>query len=122
MSKEKILELQNIDLNLVTYGKKAGVEENVKLKIIIPLLQLLGYDINKNMDFEHSVRNKRADIGLKINNVLRIIVECKSIEQSLDKHIEQALDYAWKKQVNWVILTNGIEPTIDPINLRTTYF
>lgn len=109
MSKEKILELQNIDLNLVTYGKKAGVEENVKLKIIIPLLQLLGYNINKNMDFEHSVRNKKADIGLKINNVLKIIVECKSIEQSLDKHIEQALDYAWKNQVNWVILTNGIE-------------
>ena len=107
--KDKILNLQNIDLDLVTYGKKSGVEENVKLKIIIPLLQLLGYDINKNMDFEHSVRNKRADIGLKINNVLRIIVECKSLEQNLDKHIEQALDYAWKKQVNWVILTNGKE-------------
>lgn len=109
MNKEDILKLQNINLDLVTYGKKAGIEENVKLKIIIPLLQLLGYDINENMDFEHSVRNKKADIGLKINNVLRMIVECKSIEQSLDKHIEQALDYAWTKQVNWVILTNGIE-------------
>jgi len=109
MDKKEILKLQNIDLNLITYGKKAGVEENVKLKIIIPLLQLLGYDINKNMDFEHSVRNKKADIGLMINGTLRIIVECKSLEQSLDKHIEQALDYAWKKQVNWVILTNGKE-------------
>ncbi|MBS3134509.1 hypothetical protein J4214_04735 [Candidatus Woesearchaeota archaeon] len=62
MSREAILKLQNIDLNLITYGKKAGVEENVKLKIIIPILQLLGYDVSENMDFEHSVRNKRAII------------------------------------------------------------
>jgi len=109
MDKKEVLKLQNIDFNLITYGKKAGVEENVKLKIIIPLLKFLGYDINKNMDFEHSVRNKKADIGLIINGTLRIIVECKSLEQNLDKHIEQALDYAWKKQVNWVILTNGKE-------------
>ena len=31
--KDKILNLQNIDLNLITYGKKAGVEENVKLRV-----------------------------------------------------------------------------------------
>jgi len=109
MTKEKILELQNINLDLVTYGKKSGVEENVKQKLIIPLLVLLGYDVSRDMDFEHNVRNKKADIALMINNKPKVIVECKSIEQNLDSHIEQAVDYALKKQINWVILTNGKE-------------
>ena len=107
--KQTILELQNIDLDVVTQGRKKGVEQNIKQKIILPLLELLGYDIIKDMDFEHNVRNKKADIALKIDGKLRVIVECKSIEQDLDNHIEQSLDYAWKKQVNWVVLTNGIQ-------------
>src|SRR3989344_677666 len=61
------------------------------------------------MDFEHYVKNKRADIAILYNGKPKIIIECKSIEQELDKHIEQALFYAIKKQVNYVILTNGIE-------------
>lgn len=109
MVKEKdILSIQNIDLDEVTHGRKKGVEENVKQKIIIPILKLLGFDI-KDMDFEHNIRNKRADIAILADKKPKLIVECKSIEQNLDKHIEQALEYAINKQVPFVILTNGIE-------------
>ena len=106
---KNVKELQNIDLDDVLVGKKTGVEENIKLKIVIELLKLLGYDIVKDMDFEHYVKNKRADIAILYGGKPKIIIECKSIEKELDKHIEQALSYAIKKQVNYVILTNGIE-------------
>jgi len=106
---KKVKELQNIDLDDVLVGKKTGVEENIKLKIVIELLKLLGFDIVKDMDFEHYVKNKRADIAILYEGKPKIMIECKSIEQELDKHIEQALSYAIKKQVKYVILTNGIE-------------
>lgn len=109
MVSKKVLEIQNIDLNDVTQGRKRGVEENIKQKIIVPLLELLGFDKNKDMDFEHTIRNKKADIALNVENKPKIIVECKSIEQKLDNHIKQALDYAINKQIPFVILTNGIE-------------
>lgn len=106
---KRIKKLQNIDLDDIFVGKKSGVEENVKVKIVIELLKLLGFELVKDMDFEHYVKNKRADIAILHEGKPKIIIECKSIEQVLDKHIEQALSYAIKKQVPFVILTNGIE-------------
>jgi len=107
--KNKILDLQNIDLDEVTQGRKRGVEQNIKNKIVIPLLELLDFNVVKDMDFEHTIRNKKADIALIAENKPKIIVECKSIEQNLDKHIKQALDYAIGKQVPFVVLTNGLD-------------
>jgi len=105
----KISEIQNIDLADVWQGKKTGVEENVKLKIVLPLLEELGYNSVSDMDFEHFVENKRADIAILIKKEPKIIVECKSLEKNLDDYISQALDYAVKKQIPYVLLTNGIE-------------
>lgn len=109
MVKDKdILEIQNINLDEVTHGRIQGVEENVKQKIIVPVLKLLGFEL-KDMDFEHNIRNKRADIAILVEKNPKIIVECKSIEQILDKHVDQAIGYASNKQIPFVILTNGIE-------------
>ena len=106
--KKEILRLKNADIDKVTHGRKKGAEENVKQKIVVPILRLLGFDL-KDMDFEHAVRNKRADIALLIRGKPKVIVECKSAEQNLDRHARQALEYAWERQVNWVLLTNGLE-------------
>lgn len=106
---QRLLNLIDIDVDSVKQGKESGIEENVKNKIIIELLELLGFDRVKDMDFEHYVQNKKADIAIIIEHKPKIIIECKSIEQNLDKHIEQALDYATKKQIPFVVLTNGLE-------------
>lgn len=106
----EILKLQNINLDYVKQDKKKGTEENVKIILVEPLLELLGYDKTKgDLDFEHIIRNKRADILIKIDDKPRMIVECKSLEEDLDKHVEQALGYAYNKQVGFVILTNGLK-------------
>jgi type I restriction-modification system DNA methylase subunit/predicted type IV restriction endonuclease len=106
---KKLKELVNLDVD--KYVRRSGekVEENVKIKLTLPLLQLLGYDVQKDMDFEHHVRNKRADIALMFEGKPKLIVETKDLDEGLDNHIDQALDYAFKKGVDWVVLTNGVE-------------
>ena len=101
--------IQNIDMKDVWQGKKSGVEENVKIKIVLPLLQSLGFNPAKDMDFEHFVENKRADIAILIDGKPKIVVECKSPEKNLDDAISQALNYAIKQQIPYILLTNGIE-------------
>ncbi len=98
-------------LDVDKYVRKAigKCEENVKTKIVIPLLELLGYNLQQDMDFEHHVQNRKADIALLFGNKPRLFVESKDLDENLDNHIHQALDYAFNKGVEWVILTNGLE-------------
>ena len=98
-------------LDVDKYVRKAAgkCEENVKIKIVIPLLELLDFNPQQDMDFEHHVQNKKADIALLFDNRPKLFVETKDLDEDLDNHIHQALDYAFNKGVEWVILTNGLE-------------
>lgn len=98
-------------LDIDKYVRKAAgkCEENVKIKIVVPLLGLLGYNPQQDMDFEHHVRNKRADIALIFDNNPKLLVEVKDLDEILDNHVNQGLNYAYTKGVEWVILTNGLE-------------
>jgi type I restriction-modification system DNA methylase subunit len=104
-----ILKIQNTDLENIWKGKKSGVEENVKVIIVLPLLEALGFDRERDMDFEHYVENTRADIALLVAGKPKVVVECKSLEKNLDDYISQALGYAIKQQIPYTLLTNGKE-------------
>ncbi|MFC2014239.1 N-6 DNA methylase [Chloroflexota bacterium] len=99
------------NLNIDKYVRKASgaCEENVKIKIVIPLLNLLGYSTQQDMDFEHHVQNKKADIALLSDNKPKLLVETKDLDEQLDNHINQGLNYAYYKGIEWVMLTNGSE-------------
>jgi type I restriction-modification system DNA methylase subunit/predicted type IV restriction endonuclease len=107
--KYDIQALASLDVDKYVRKATGKCEENVKIKIVIPLLQLLGYNSQQDMDFEHHVRNKKADIALLFDNKPRLLIEVKDLDENLDNHIHQALDYAFNKGVEWVILTNGLE-------------
>ncbi|MHB8278188.1 MAG: Eco57I restriction-modification methylase domain-containing protein [Candidatus Humimicrobiaceae bacterium] len=107
MNKKLIVEIIKLGkINLDCIGNN---EENIKIKIIIPILELLGYNKIQDLDFEKNIRNKRADIAIIVNSKVKLIVETKKFSEKLDDHIDQALSYAWNFQVNWVFLTNGLE-------------
>jgi len=106
---ERLMDLVSLDIDKYVRRAEGKVEENVKIKLILPLLKLLGYDTQKDMDFEHHVRDKRADIALLFEGSPKLIVETKDLSVNLDYHVNQALDYAFNKGVDWVVLTNGIE-------------
>ena len=92
----------------VCKGKTHGVEENVKIGIVIPILECLGYANPADFDFEYSVGPKSADIALLVEGKPVVIVECKSIEIDLEKVKSQGLEYACKKGIDWTCLTNGL--------------
>jgi len=101
--------LASLDIDKYVRKATGKCEENVKIKIVIRLLELLGYSLQQDMDFEHNVRNKKADIALLLDNKPKLLIETKDLDENLDNHIHQALDYAFNKGVEWVILTNGLE-------------
>lgn len=105
---DQIKMLAQLDIDKYVRRGAEKVEENVKIKLTIPLLELLGYDRVRDMDFEHHIRNKRADIALMFKGKPKLIVETKDLTESLDRHVDQGLDYAFKKGVDWVVLTNGV--------------
>jgi len=107
---EDIKKIANIDLAKEVKRERRGkVEENVKIKIVIPLLRLLDYDPIKDLDFEHKVRNKKADIVVELDGKPRISVECKDLSENLDSHLSQAFNYACWKGFLLLVLTNGRE-------------
>ena len=84
-------------------------EENTKIKLVLPLLQKgLGYK-NNELNFEHHVKNKRADIAIVIDDSLLVLIEVKDKSVNLDKHIDQVIEYGTEKQIEFVALTNGVE-------------
>lgn len=83
---------------------RRGSEENVKIKIILPLLQFLGYDVVEDLDFE----NLGADIVmLDKNSKPVLIVETKAWEQQITNHLDQCLEYTLKLRTPFVMITSG---------------
>lgn len=90
-------------------NKRRAQEENTKIKIILPLMKSLGFVNDDEYDFEHLVKNKRADIGIIIDEKPVTVVECKDLGEDLDNHINQVIEYGSGKQLEFVGLTNGKE-------------
>ena len=91
-------------------------EEATKTAIVLPFLQILGYDV---FDPNIIVPEYTADVGLKKGEKVDyailedgevvMLVECKHHNQSLLKHNSQLFRYfATKTKTRFAMLTNGI--------------
>lgn len=99
---QKILLSIKLDRHIIS-GRR-GSEENVKIKIVIPLLQFLGYDIISNMDFEFI----GADIVIvDENNTPVLIIETKAWEQQLSYYLNQCLEYTLKLKTPLILISSG---------------
>jgi len=85
-------------------------EETVKMWIMVPILQELGwpsYDIH----WEYAVGQGkgRVDAALKGPRGVAAFIEAKAPGHSLDDHVEQVLGYAFQEGANICALTTGLE-------------
>lgn len=70
---------------------------------------VLGYDAMTEISREAAIKEKFVDVALKIDGVIRLLVEAKAAATVLrHKHIEQAQSYAANSNIRWVLLTNGV--------------
>jgi hypothetical protein len=87
---------------------RRGAEENVKIKIVIPLLQSIGWNILSDMDFEY----KGLDLVLMYQNKPAVVVEIKSWGVDLGEHLNQCVEYCLKTGTPWIIASNGQQTVI----------
>ncbi len=93
----------------------ATTEEATKMSLIVPLFQILGYDVFNPLEF---CPEYTADVGIKKGEkvdyaILQdgspiILIECKSCTEQLDKHSSQLFRYFGTSAAKFGILTNGI--------------
>ncbi len=96
-------------LHEVCLGRQTGNEENVKVKLVVPILELLGYDPIRDFDYERHVERGRPDIVLLVGDSPRLIVEAKGLDKDLEEHKVQGLGYAGDAGIPWTVLTNGVQ-------------
>jgi hypothetical protein len=94
-------------------ARDRGANESDTVMYLVKFFEeVLEYDSLKGeISKELAIKDKYCDIALKIDGTVRILVEGKaaSVKGLVDKHIEQAENYASKAGNRWVALTNGIE-------------
>jgi predicted type IV restriction endonuclease len=85
-------------------------EADTVQRVIKVFEEVLGYDPMTEITQETKIKDKYADIGVKVDGVIRLLVECKAAGVTLrDRHIEQGERYAAEGNINWALLTNGVE-------------
>ncbi len=91
---------------------RSANESDTVMFIVKMLEEVFGYDSLKGeISKELAIKDRYCDIALKIDGTPRVLVECKaaSIKELVEKHIEQAENYASRAGICWVLLTNGIQ-------------
>lgn len=104
--------------NLIAFLEKLKVNQNIsnfdeaatKQAIILPILQMLGwniFDIDEVMP-EFSTGDGRVDYSLKLDDYNKVFIEAKKTSEALENHEEQLLNYSFREGVELSALTNGI--------------
>lgn len=91
-----------------------STEEATKMSLVVPLFQLLGYDVFNPSEFcpEYIAdvgikKGEKVDYAILENGQPIILVECKSCSEQLDKHSSQLFRYS-DFSAKFGILTNGV--------------
>ena len=92
------------DPNIFTFK-----EARIQISIILRILNLLNWDIFREIIPEYGVENGSVDYALQINGDNEVFIEAKNPQENLENHQEQLLNYCFREGVELAILTNGIE-------------
>lgn len=90
-------------------------EEATKMSLIVPLFQLLGYDVFNPTEFcpEYIAdvgikKGEKVDYAILINGDPHILIECKACTETLDSYATQLYRYFGTSKAKYGILTNGV--------------
>lgn len=90
-------------------------EEATKTSLIMPFFQILGYDVFNPNEFTPEYvadvgikKGEKVDYAIKRDGKPIILIEAKSINETLTKHDSQLFRYFATSSAKFAILTNGI--------------
>lgn len=85
-------------------------EENVKQKVIVPILELLGHE-KENLEFEYRARSGgKIDIYIKkVPPDCKVLIDTKNYNENLNDHIDQIKEYTFDEAALLAVIANGTE-------------
>lgn len=85
-------------------------EENVKQKVIVPILELLGHK-REDLEFEYHTRTGgKLDIYIKnVPSDCKVIIDTKNYNENLNDYIDQIKNYTFDENALLAVMANGIE-------------
>lgn len=111
----KDLIFQHIN-NVKKYEKEDFIEEQTKMYLIAPFLNLMGYNVFNPEDViaEYvadigTKKGEKVDYALKVNGNIEILIEAKAIQDPLENHDTQLKRYFNVTKSKIGILTNGLK-------------
>ncbi|UCF91830.1 MAG: hypothetical protein JSW39_26765 [Desulfobacterales bacterium] len=107
MKKEIVSFIEDLKSN----KKMASLDEaSTKQAVVLRMLSFLGWDIfNVEEVFpNYSVDDLTVDYALRINNDNQVFIEVKGIQEELDNHQKNLLNFALLEGVELSVLTNGM--------------
>ena len=99
---ERIAKLKESDIG--------PTEENVKQKVIVPILELLGHK-REDLEFEYRTRSG-GKIDVYIKNVptdCKVIIDTKNYSENLNDYVEQIKNYTFDEGALIAVIANGTE-------------
>ncbi|MGK6313558.1 type I restriction endonuclease [Neorhizobium sp. DT-125] len=107
--------LRAIAERVKSHSSTMATEEAVKTAVVLPFLRSLGYDVFDPTEVVPEFtadavgkKGEKVDYAIKIDNDIRILIECKPISVALDKkHLDQLYRYFSVTNAKFAILTNG---------------
>jgi predicted type IV restriction endonuclease len=84
-------------------------EADTVQRIILFLVEVLGYDLLTEVTRESQIKSRYVDIAVKLDGQIRLLIEAKSADTTLRmRHLDQAELYAAEGNHPWAVLTNGV--------------
>lgn len=113
--KEQVPRFQKI----LAQARSRDVNEADTVVIITDMLeQVFGMDKYSEITREQAIKGTFVDLAVKFDGKVQFLIEAKAIGLELkDNHLRQAVDYAAKEGVPWVVLTNGVEWEIHRVHV-----
>lgn len=107
--------LRAIAERVKSHSSTMATEEAVKTAVVLPFLRSLGYDVFDPAEVVPEFtadavgkKGEKVDYAIKIDNEIRILIECKPISVALEKkHLDQLYRYFSVTNAKFAILTNG---------------
>ena len=99
---ERIAKLRQSDIG--------STEENVKQRVIVPLLELLGHT-REDLEFEYRTQ-RGGKIDIFIKNVpadCKVIIDTKNYDVNLNDYVEQIKEYTFDENALLTVIANGTE-------------
>jgi predicted type IV restriction endonuclease len=96
---------------LKSNGIDGSDEESTKQAVILRALHLLGWNIFDTGEVKPqyvNIAGNKPDYSLRIANITKVYIEVKKINENLDNHQEQLLNYSFQEGVKMAVLTNGL--------------